>query len=229
MTFNNIFWLIPVSLLLSANAVADELSASRLSPPKEAEAVAQESLSTFRELVAAPNKPNIIAEGPGAAPSVTLGSPMQDSIIRLGELRRWDGKNPTPLIHFTDRLIYPIVTRNGDQEVIQSSMTLAQTDGKWTAVEFGSVAQAQRRGELKRELFNEKSQGPGGSEPLIFQVRVPALNAKFVASEENNSLTLASMDDLPSVGLSMGQKGSAQEILRKLQEFASSVEPGVPN
>ena len=92
MTFNNLLWLIPLSLLLSANAVADELSASRLSPPKEAEAVAQESLSTFRQLVAAPNKPNIIAEGPGAAPSATLGSPMQDSIIRLGELRRWDGK-----------------------------------------------------------------------------------------------------------------------------------------
>ena len=109
--------------------------------------------------------------------------------------------------------------------MIQSSMTLAQTDGKWTAVEFGSVAQAQTRGELKRELFNEKSQGPGGSEPLIFQVRVPALNAKFVTSEENDSLTLASMDDLPSVGLSMGQKGSAQEILRKLRNLHHLLNP----
>jgi hypothetical protein len=195
MTSNNRLILLSLSLFLVDTAHADDLTTPSLPPPKEAQAVAWQSLSTFKQLVAAPNKPEIIADGPGAAPSVSLGSPMQDSLIRLGELRRWDGKNPADLIHFTGRLIYPIVTKADGEEVTQSSMTLAQTDGKWTAVEFGSVAQAKTRGEIKKELFKEKPQGPGGSEPIVFQIRVPALNVRFVASEDNGNLTLTSMDE----------------------------------
>jgi hypothetical protein len=230
MISNNLLVTTPlIFFLVVSSAASDELNHDTLQVPKDARAAALNSLQTFRQLASAPNKPDIIAGGPGAAADVSLGSPVQDSIIRLSELRQWDGKDPSSLVHLTGRIIFPIVSRAGDRQITQSSMTLAKKDAEWSAIEFGAVAQAQLRDRIQEKITREAPGAPGGNLPAIFQVRVPTLNLTFLASQEDDRLYLTSMDDIPSIKVTDGQKIPAVEMLSELQSATRELTPGAPN
>ncbi len=228
MRLNNLFTAV-VLTALAAPASAEEITLSDLTVPKEAQEAAIQSLQIFRQLATAPNQPDIIAGGPGAAAEVSLGVPIQDSVIRLSEFRKWDGKDPSTLVHLTGRLIFPIVSKGGDRQITQSSMTLAKRDGLWKAVEFGSVAEALSRTRIEENIMGTAPKAPGANPPLVFQVRFRELNISFLASQVDDALLFTSMETVPSLELELGKTGPARDVLLRLQPIADKLEPGAPN
>ena len=159
-----------------------------------------------------------------------LGAPIQDSIIRLSELRKWDGKDPSAVLHFTGRLIFPINSIQGDKPFPQSSMTLVKQDGEWwTAVEFGSVAEAQSRARTEGRVLDSTPTGPGSEPPILFQVRFREMRLIFVAKQVDKALFFSSLEPVPSIGLEPGQIANARDVLLKLQPIAAKLVPGAPN
>jgi hypothetical protein len=209
--------------------MADEITADKLQVPEAAQAAALGSLGVFRQLATAPNNTDLIAGGPGAAADLRVGTPVQDSVIKTGELSRWDGKDPKNLIHLTGDVIFPILGGMGDDDVTKSSMTLAQADGKWSAVEFGAVAQAQLRDRFKKQIITEAPGAPDGKLPAVFQVRLPSMNITFLASEEGEHLFFTSLDNIPSIKVKEGEKLTAREVLLRLRPAAQEPPPGAPD
>jgi hypothetical protein len=214
-------WLaVSVIVALGVPALAEMPTGGQLMVPEGAQQAAVKSLQIFKQLAAPANGRSLALEAPGAQ-HATLGAPIKDYIIGLASLQNWDGQNPATLLHATGRLIYPIVT-NG---MTQSSMTLAKTKGEWTAVTFGSPSEAKSRSLVQKTL---NASAPGGNVGAI-QVRVPALNAVFIAQKVEGKLELTPIVSQPSLGIEAGKTEQATLLLLRLQPAARQLNLNTPN
>ena len=191
--------------------------------PESANVAAQESLDTFKDLVSQGAYRDYDFDSASSVDRIALGQPLNDAMIGLDQLANWDGANPNDLIRPTGRVVFPI-TSDGQAH---SSVTLASKDGKWVAVAFGGVREAQARFAAQGRMMRERA--VGGAAPLVSQVRIPALNLQFLARFDNGQLFLTPLDQHLELGLEAGREERADLVLRRAQQAASQRNPDVPD
>lgn len=211
-----------VAPAMASYTCAQVLDGSLASVPSEASKAATESLSTFNALNAPPGaEAKFVA--PGAAKGKEmLGAPLRDYIIGLNSLKAWDGKDPSRLLKPTNRFVYPIIM-GGE---VKSQVTLSERSGSWQPVEFSNSTLSQATSETREKIRNN---APGAAAVPSIQVRIPAMNATFLAQQENGDLTLTAVQSLPEYGIESGQSASARSVLLKLQPFAKEIDSSLPN
>jgi hypothetical protein len=191
--------------------------------PAGARQAAVASLQTFRELAAPQeNAEKMGLDTPEQASQTALGNPIQDYLIGLSDLKGWDGRDPAALLRPTGQLIFPITTEGATR----TSVTVAQVKGTWKAAAFGSPNEAQARSRVRESLG---SGAPGAAAGATIQVRVPALQAVFVAQQVGGELQFTPIFSLPGLGLEAGRTEPAREVLLRLQPAARELNPNVPN
>jgi hypothetical protein len=189
--------------------------------PADARKAAVESLQTFRELAAPENAEKLGLDKPEQAAQAALGNPIQDYLIGLSDLKAWDGRDPGALLRATGQLIFPITTEGATR----TSVTVAQIKGTWKAAAFGSPNEARARSEIREKLGG----GAPVTAPGTVQVRIPALNAVFVAQQAGGELQFTPIFSVPNLGLEAGKTESAREVLQRLLPAARELNPNVPN
>ena len=129
-------------ILLSASGVAGQQHIA-----VKVEPVAMESLAVFKSLMA--NQQNYRQMGfvsPEDASRMTLGIPMQVYMVPLDRLQSYAGGiSPQKLLTDTRHFIYPVHVDNQ----IRSSLTMAEIQGVWKAVSFGSPTLIRKIGDAR--------------------------------------------------------------------------------
>jgi len=186
--------------------------------PRQAQQAAAESLETLRALAApAENFAKLGLKESREAERARLGDPMPDYVIDLTALRAWNGDNPKSLLRPTGQFIYPI-TVDG---VTRTSVTIARVNGEWTAASFGPPDEAQARSQIQNDLKAKSGQ--------IIQVRVPALNAVFVARQADDTLKFTPVVSQPRFDLTAGRAEPAKQVLLRMQPAAKALDTSVPH
>jgi hypothetical protein len=228
MTFNKFGMLISfVASILWSSGVAEAQSVAQaeLTPaPDAANKAASASLETFEALVTPENAKTYGFDFPGAVASAQVGPPVHEAFIGLDSLKSWKGEDVDGLIKSTGRLIYPIISKEG---TARSSVTLQLKDGEWVPVSFGDVRNTQIRSEIRNQI--DKNVPPGGEQPQLLQVRVPALNLNFLAQRKDDDLLFTSMQSVPSIEIKEGTTEPAKDMLTRVQTIAVKVSSDVPN
>jgi hypothetical protein len=188
--------------------------------PGQTQVAARNSLQTLRQLVDAENVRELGFESPQQAQKANLGQPLLDYMIRLDELTKYDGGDPAKYLHATGQAVYPVLVDGKPR----SSITLLRKDNAWTPLSFGEAQLSDARG---RALQAIKGAAPGAADGG-FQVRIPAMNAVFVAHTVNGTVMLTPVNSLPEFGLEANRTEPAKDVLARLQPLAHQIDPNVP-
>lgn len=188
-----------VLLLMVSQARAQETKV----PIKEIQPVAQRSLETFSQLVTKDNYRQMGFESPEEVRSATLGTPIQDFMVRLDKLKKYEpGSRPDELLTATSQVIYPVLVKGQ----VRSSITLSKTKGSWQAVSFGGFNFVK----LVSSTLMESSKVTGLDYSSYFTVRVPSLNLFFLGFRSNNELMLVPLTDNPMLKFKAGASMKAE-------------------
>jgi hypothetical protein len=174
-------------------------------PAGDPRAAAMEGLQAFRGLVDDQNFRELGFESREEVGSATLGEPIRVFIVRLDRLKEFqDTSDARALLTDTRQLIFPLAA--GGQT--RSSITVADQNGRWAAASFGGP-------NLAKQLTAARS-NVGGAASLMY-VKVPSLNAYFVASEaEGGELMLTALNDVPNLQLRQGARMTAKDAFAAL-------------
>lgn len=86
------------------------------------------------------------------------------------------------------------------------------------AVSFGSIKDAQ----LRDKILNEKAVKSVGPD---MQVRVPSLQAVFLAQHHEKVMEFTPIRSIPAFGLEVGKTEPAEFVLLRLQPAARKIDP----
>ncbi len=177
---------------------------------QKADAVAREALETFRLLVNRQNYEELGFESRNELGSATLGTPIEEFMIGLDELRAYEpDQRGLVAISPTRRLTYPVLV--GDN--LRSSLTVGRGEEGWAAMSFGAPSYSQLLSAARESL----SKGDSRQATDCFEIRVPALNVSFVAKREGGGLVLTPLLDDSRFGF---ERGSALPLKRVLEALA---------
>ena len=172
-------------------------------------AAAEKALKTFAALL---NKDNFRSLGfreLGEGQRATLGTPVEEFMIRLDELAKYTaGQEPSQLLHRTERVTVPVLA--GQQP--QSSLTMTRKGGDWEASGFGASNYSRLLSETRERLA--KQEGRSGAE--YFEVRVPALNVSFLGAVSGGRLVFTPLLKDARFGFEAGKPLAADQALLKL-------------
>jgi hypothetical protein len=174
-------------------------------PIKEIQPAAQGALKNFSQMVTTENYRQMGFEFPEEVRSATLGTPIQDFIVRLDRLKKYEpGSKPDELLTVTNQFIYPVLVK----DEVRSSITIAKTKESWQAVSFGGP------NFVKLVVTNlmESSKVTGFDYSSYFIVRVPALNLFFLGFRANNELMLVPLRDDARLKFKAGASMKAKEV-----------------
>ncbi len=180
---------------------------------RAATAAAQEVLQTYARLVNQQNFRDLGFESTEEIRAATLGTPLQQFMIRLDELREYQATRPAlPLLHGTDRVRFPVLA----QDATRSSLTVTRQDDRWVAYAFGDAA-------LIRALAGARTEAAAreGARPEEYvEVWMPALNVVFIGRQRDGDLFLTPVTDDARFGFTRGETLAASEALRRMVEAA---------
>lgn len=166
------------------------------------------------------------AKAPVAA-DLTVLQPWQEAVVRLSELKGYQGPDPKPLVKRLDRLTFPILV----QGKVRSSMTLTKLKGVWRATAFGAAPLM--RALVRARIQAAKAVGPkqapllkAGRAARYTIVQVTGLNQYFVLAEGPADVYLIPISDGR-----FGARGAPQPlkaVIAKLVSDAQQHRGGVP-
>jgi len=172
---------------------------------KEIQPVAQRSLKSFSQLVTKENYRQMGFESPEEVYSATLGTPIQDFMVRLDRLKKYEmGSKPDELLTATSQVIYPVLVK----DKVRSSITISKTKESWQAVSFGGPNFVK----LVSSTLMESSKVTGLDSSSYFIVRVPSLNLFFVGFRSNNELMLVPLMDDTRLKFKAGVRMKARRV-----------------
>lgn len=211
-----------LSILLTAGCDKITSAGKQEAPPKtfaDAQAAANESLSTFRQLVNAQNYRELGFDSAEEVANATLGEPIHVLVVSLNQLRQYEpGSDPNQLLTDFNQIHYPVVV--GDQ--VRSAILVDQVNGKWKAGTFGAANLA--------KLIAAARKGTQISTPSQdVVVQVPSLGLYFLGQRtEDNKLTLTPLTDYAVFGLRAGGAMPAEEVFAALVPAAKSLNTDAP-
>ena len=172
---------------------------------KEIQPVAQRSLKSFSQLVTKENYRQMGFESPEEVHSATLGTPIQDFMVRLDRLKKYEpGSKPYELLTATSQVIYPVLVK----DKVRSSITISKTKESWQAVSFGGPNFVK----LVSSTLMESSKVTGLDYSSYFIVRVPSLNLFFLGFRSNNELMLVPLMDDTRLKFKAGVSMKAERV-----------------
>jgi hypothetical protein len=191
-------------------------------PADEAEAhdAAAKSLQVLRDYNLSKQ-----ADAPGGNPETAVGVHFHDYIVGLEDLKKWDGKDATSILHPTGQIVFQINSKSGAQSA-QSSVTVAKTGDTWDYVAFGTPKEAQARSDvLGKTMWATSARNPSD----MRQVRVPSFHANFIAQRVNGVLQFTAINSLPKLNIEVGQTEPAEKVLLRMQPAAQKLDPNALN
>jgi hypothetical protein len=215
--------ILPFAMLLIIANAHNVLGGQSSANDEDANKAAVGSLQTFEQLVTPENVKAYGFDSPGSVVKSKVGQPVRDYVIALDSLQKWDGKDASSIIKQTGRMIYPIYS-NG---TTNSFVTIAFKEGRWVPIAFGDTREAQMISRI-RDKINADAPG-GGNIGTVTQVRVPALNLKFLANTVNSELILTPMQSVSALDITSGKGELATAVLRRVQKSAVTINPDAPN
>lgn len=180
------------------------------------EPVAMESLVLFKTLLTdQKNYRQMGFESAEEAARMTLGVPMQVYMVPLDRLRNYAGGTPPEsLLMDTRHILYPVRVDNQTR----SSLMLAEAQGSWKAVSFGSPT-------LIRKICEARmiSVGVTGMATVEhFVVEIPALNLHFIGIRQGGALKLAPIVDDARLDFRAGISQPAERVFTALVPYAKA-------
>ncbi len=204
--------LLSAALLLLAvpAAIGQQHIAAKVEP------VAMESLALFKTLLTdQKNYRQMGFESAEEANRMTLGIPMQVYMVPLDRLRNYAGGTPPEsLLADTRHILYPVRVDNQTR----SSLMLAEAQGSWKAVSFGSPT-------LIRKICEARmtSVGITGMAAVEhFVVEIPALNLYFIGIRQGGALKLAPVVDDARLDFRAGISQPAEQVFTTLAPYAKA-------
>ncbi|HEV3157733.1 MAG TPA: papain-like cysteine protease family protein [Candidatus Baltobacteraceae bacterium] len=146
-----------------------------------------------------------------------LGTPLQEYIVPADKLAAYTAKNsPSSLLTGGTTLFYPVVVAG---EVRSSVRVLTRPGAPSQVISLGDTGTAAHLQQLEgiNTLVGKRS------DVSIPAVRIPALGLYFVGRTTAGKLQIASIFDVPWLGLKKGQFTDAQSVFLRLAPFASKV------
>ena len=173
----------------------------------QSQAVANQSLDTFRKLTAAKDRP-----GAGNG-TIKLGDPFPLVWIGLNELRQTPAGQPQyALRNNTDQVLYPIQALDG----VKSGVTIQKKGDNWEDVSYGNVALTKQLVKM-RQIYADEHKTPISN---FYVVSIPALNMYFIATKEAPGVIFIPVIDDPSIGVKAGVPQKAADVMPKLVDAA---------
>ena len=179
---------------------------------EEAHGAAQKALRTFGLLVNQQNFEDLGFSSSREASEATLGDPIEEFMIRLDNLQKYEPDQRGIVISPTRRLTYPVLA-GGEQ---RSSLTVGRGEGGWAAVSFGAPNYSRQLTQARKSLAGD-DQRPSSE---FFEVRVPALNVSFVAYQDGNDLILTPVTEDPRFDFERGAAIPLEKVLESLARAA---------
>lgn len=180
---------------------------------KTADEAAARSLEAYRKLVTADDFAALGFESLDEVKEAQLGRSYPVSLVPLDLLQKYDrGTNPADILADAGRVIYEV--RVGD--AVRSSLEVGPIGDAWQGQSFGSPGLIRPLAALRR----------GDAD---FVVWVAALNVYFLASRDNEAITLTPVFDYPEFGLAAGKSQPAADALGSLVDAAKAVTGEFPN
>lgn len=202
----SVFFLLAVSYAYGQQLVLKDL--------KRIEPVAKESLATLSGLITKENFKQMGFESPEEVRTATIGAPLQEFIVRLDNLQKYQsGGNVIELLTPVNHVTYPVLV-GGE---VRSSFTMADVNGKWRAVSFGSPNLVR----LLSKHRKESSKVTGLSDSSYFIVQVPSFNVYFLAySDRDGKLMLIPLLDDNRFKFKAGAVMPAEEVFSSMAPVA---------
>ncbi|HEY0781938.1 MAG TPA: papain-like cysteine protease family protein [Thermoanaerobaculia bacterium] len=184
--------------------------------------VVRHATTTLEAIRSAPEAlaPHLGFRSAGEAKQAQLGTPLREYNVHLDALRGYTAQAPAEkLLRGGTTLFYPVVA-NG---AIRSSVRIAHPEGK--APETLSIGDTGVSSHLDRlqAIAPQLRQAGGDSVPAV---RVPALGLYFVARKSGETLEVASLFDVPNLGLKAGAFESAAAVFARLVPVAKALPDG---
>ena len=212
---------IALTLLLSGCGKLKSLvqgSDGKQTPPQtfpDAQAAANQSLTTFRQLVNNQNFKDLGFESADEVSKAALGQPIKILVVSLNQLLRYEpGSNPSTMLTDFHQMHYPVVVN----EQVRSAVMVDQVEGKWKAGTFGASKLAQLIGAARK----------AASSPDDSVVQVPTLGLYFLAHTEENRMTLTPLADYSDFGIRGGSAMPAEQVFAALQPVAKRIKADTP-
>lgn len=172
---------------------------------KEVQPVAQTSLQRFSQLVTKENYKQMGFEAPEEVLSANLGFPIQDFMVRLDKLVKYEsGSKPDELLTETNQFVYPVLVKGK----VKSSITISKTMESWQAVSFGGPNYVK----LVSNTLMDSSKATGLEQSSYFIVRIPSLNLFFIGFHSNNELMFIPLRDDTRLKFKAGASLQAKEV-----------------
>ena len=188
--------------------------------PEKFQAEALEALETLKKLITEENYKQMGFESLDEVAFATLGEPIQDFMVRLDHLKKYQkGSDPNKMLSATNLLVYPVLVRGQ----VRSSIKGVVEEGTWKSVSFGEPNYIKMvMSQLKKQ--SEEQKLPSSS---FFIVRVPAFNLVFLGHRAEKELMLTPIMDIPEFRFKAGVSMSADTIFATLAPAAEKHE-GLP-
>ena len=204
---------------IQALAVSPISSSAAIGGPTHA-AVAAASLATLAGLVGSGPPERRGFHSIGEAQGTTLAAWLPVFMVGLDDLGAYQtGQDPRTLLLDPREVMYPI-TVNGE---VRSSVFLRQrADGFWEIVRFGggNVAAVVDAG---RQVL---STNRGIAQTEVSLIVIPTLAARLLGHDENGSLMLTPVYDVPGTAFHAGETHSASDVFAVLQPLAAQYPNG---
>ncbi|MEI7664101.1 MAG: hypothetical protein WCK34_17980 [Bacteroidota bacterium] len=182
----------------------------------EANKMANTSLPTFRKLVNQANFQKMGFRSLAEVKDASLGQPLSFYRIQLDELKNFKpGGDPAMLVHFGDRVFYPIMVNNE----IKSSMQMDKSADKWEVSSYGGANRMKLFSDAIARLSANRANA--GMEYQV--VAIQSMNLYFIGMQKDNKLYLTPVLDDETYGLKAGETVAADALLPRLAEMAAQL------
>jgi hypothetical protein len=174
---------------------------------------ASRALETFKKLVTEQNYKQMGFESLNEVALATLGEPIQDFMVRLDHLSKYqEGRDPNEILSPTNLFVFPVLV----EEQVRSSIDIVGQEGTWEAVSFGAPNFI---GVLTNQLMAQ-SKAQGLPTHHFFVVRVAAFNLVFLGNRADKELVLTPLVDTPEFKLEAGVPVPADKAFAALAPAA---------
>jgi hypothetical protein len=174
---------------------------------------AQDAIPTFAQLVTRDNYRAMGFNSTEEVRSATLGDPLEEFLIQLDELRKYQrGQDPGLLLHSAGRVTFPVRVK----DATRSSLTVERKGASWQAIGFGAPSYVRHLDGLRAQLAQREGQKVAD----YFEVKAPALRVSFVGVRKGGKLFLTPLLDDGRFGFKAGTPLPAEDALAAMVQAA---------
>ena len=151
----------------------------------------------------------------GAGLSPEVGEPLEDFMIRLDELQKFNASSdPAILLHSTETVLFPVIVQN----VRTAVLAVGRSDGAWRYVYLEEGGSSNSLFAARDKVRREKASSLGELQSEMFVMRVPSIGLDFLGQRKDGSIVVTPQQS--EFGLVQGNSLDLAEAVRLIQPVA---------